>query len=752
MRSAIESLVRGSFAGETWALTPAVTPAAAGDEGVDRWVPSICGFCGVGCGLFIGLRNGQAVAVKGAPFHPVNQGRLCAKGIYEWKTIHHRDRATRPMVRRGEHLEATSWDDAMEVVTTRIRKAMAEGGPDAVGVYLGGQLLLEESYALGKLCRAVIGTRNFDSSVRLCMASSAYGYIRTFGSDGAPGSYEDLDLADCIMVFGCNPAEMQPVLWQRILDNRTARGGRLIVVDPRRTLPAAVADLHLRPRLGTNVALLNGLLNLIISRDLVDEDFVREHTLGFDSLRSAVRGYTPSRVERTCGVPAEELVQAALTFGRSRSAVTLFAQGVNQSPGASDAAGLICAMHLITGKVGKPGSAPLAITGQCGSMGVREAGGALFLPGYRDPANPGHRAEVARRWGIDPAVIPASYNDITKMVELIHAGEIEFLWVIGSNPAVTLPDQGYVRRALQKVFLVVQDLFYPMETARFADVFLPAAHWGEKTGTLINAERRVALTRKAVEPPGVAKTDLEIFMDLAVRLGARHLVKWAGPEDVFEEWKSLSAGRPDDVSGLSYARLESTGGIQWPCPGRHPQGTPRLYLNGVFNTRPEVAQMPGQVSDTRGRAFLWPAKAAPLAEVPDAEYPLLLNTGRILEHYHSRTKTKRIPELNSMVPGAFAEINEQDAQRLGIASGDTVRVSSRRGAVEVEARVSDCVRPGEVFVPFHFGDLDPGEDSVKQAANHLTGRFFDPFSRQPLFKYSTCRVEKIPPRDSEGTV
>lgn len=725
-----------------WDFTRGMIPAADGEAVVDAWVYTTCGYCGTGCGMYIGVKDGKAVAIKGNPRYPVNRGRLCVKGLYQWRVLAHPGRAAVPMIRRDGRLVPATWDEALDLVAGKFKEAMAEGGPEAVGLYTSGQLTLEEHYALGKFGRAVLGTPNLDSSTRLCMASAASGYVRAFGSDGPPGCFEDLDLAKCIILFGSNPAEMHPQVWERIHQNMRKNGAKLVVVDPRVTYPARLAHQHLQLRPGTNAALLNGLLSVLITEDLVDHDFIARSTRGFSRLALAVMPYHPEKVAEITGVPAGDIRETARMFARAPSATTVFVQGVNQSGGATDAVNLILNMHLVTGKIGRPGSSPFSLVGQSTSMSNREVGGSSSFVGFRNPLNPRHRQEVAELWGVDQSVLPTRTTDIMGMLRQVESGRLRVLWNVATNPAVSLPHQGFAREMLQRVFLVVQDAYYPTETARFADVFLPAAQWGEKTGTYTNAERRVNLARQAVDPPGEAKADLEIVVELARRLGAGSLFPWSRPEEVFEEWKRLSRGRPCDMSGITYERLEKRGGLQWPCPHPDHPGTPRLYQGGVFPTGREESQAYGPFNNDQGRALLWPAQYTPPPENPDAEYPFWLNTGRILEHYHSRTKTKRVPELNSLAPDAYAEIHPADAAAMGIQQGDWVKVTSRRGWVRVRARVTPVVAQGQVFIPFHFGDLDPGEENLQQAVNHLTGTWVDPESAQPLFKVSACRLEK----------
>lgn len=709
---------------------------------VDEWVYSTCGYCSVGCGLYIGVRDGQAVTVAGNQDSPVNRGRLCVKGLYEWKFLNHPERATSPMIRKKGRLEPVSWAEALTFMVNKIKSICQEKGPEAIGVYHTGQLLMEEYYALGKLAKGVIGTPNLDSNTRLCMASAVKGTIRSFGTDGPPGCYEDVEQAEVLFILGANPAEMHPQLWQRILHSRETRGTQIIVADPRTTLPAQMSNIHLRLRPGTNIALLNTIIHILIKENLLDEEVIHEHTTGYSDLVALVEDYTPERGEELTGIPAELIVEAALVFGKAAKGTTLYCQGVNQSMSATDTAALINTLHLITGKIGKPGCAPLSLTGQASAMSNREVGGSASLPGFRNPANFQHRLEVAEVWKLNEGKIPAYSHDIMKMMELIDAGRLDLLWVIGSNPAVSLPDQKKVRESLDRVFLVVQDVYYPMETALYADIFLPAAQWGEKTGTYTNLERRVNIAYQAVEPPGEATADLKIFQEIAKGLGAEEAFSWRHPEEVFNEWKILSKGRPNDMSGMTYERLEKEQGIQWPCPDSNHPGTKRLYTARVFNTPKAVAQEYGEFNQEEGRARLWAIPYTPPPEMPDEDYPFWLNTGSILEHYHTRTKTKRIPELAITASEGFVEIHPLDADKLGIQEGERVRVVSRRGWILIPARVSTIVNPGQVFVPYHFGDLDPSEAHLKQAVNHLTLNWADPLSKQPMYKVSACRIEK----------
>jgi predicted molibdopterin-dependent oxidoreductase YjgC len=712
--------------GLAWKLTSKTCLSPEQDVEVDEWVYSTCGYCASGCGLYIGVKNGQAVAVKGNRDYSVNSGSVsCIKGLYQWKSLHHPDRLTQPLVRKNGALKPVSWEEALELVAAKIKTTLIELGPEGLGFYGSGQLLLEESYGLAKLAKGVIGTPNIDSNLRLCTVSGVYANLQSFGSDGPTGCFNDLDEAQGIFIFGCNPAEMHPAVWQRVLRNRRTNGAKLIVADPRKILPAEIADIHLQLRAGTNLALLNGLLHILIKENWVNQQFIENHTAGFNSLKETIQAATPQATAAITGIPEDLIHSAARLLGQAESFVTVFVQGVFQSHLGAEAAATINNLHLVTGNIGRPGASPFSLTGQCASMSHREVGGSSTLPGYRSHSNEEHRGEVSRYWGISAGVIPDKTNDIFHMLQQIEEGRLPVLWNIATNPAVSLPKLAYVRRQLAKVFLIVQDI-YPNETQSYADVVLPAAQWGEKTGTYTNAERRVNLGRKAVNPPGQAKPDLEIFCMVAEKLGAGQLFSWRNTEEAFQEWKGLSKDRPNDMTGITYDRLEQELGIQWPCSEKKPAGTDRLYVDGHF-------------SHEDGKARLICYKYLETGEKTSEEFPFLLNTGRLPEHYHTRVKTKRIPELHQMSNRGFVEINFQDAEKLSIKEGELVKVISPRGEIQVEAKVSESVLTGHVFIPFHFGD---DINTTASAVNHLTDIHLNQFSRQPVLKTSICRIEK----------
>jgi assimilatory nitrate reductase catalytic subunit len=556
------------------------------------------------------------------------------------------------------------------------------------------------------------------------MSSAVSGYKRTFGSDGPPGSYEDLDHADCILLIGANIADNHPLLAPRVLGNPDAT---VVVVDPRVTKTAMVADVHLAIRPRTDIMLLNGMIKIIIDEGLVDRDYVDAHTEGYADLVAHVEPYKLERVAAECGVSADAIREAALVFGRAERGFVAWTMGVNHSVQGTETVTLCNTLCLLTGNVGRVGAAPFSITGQCNAMGTREASATSSLPGYRAFDNADDRAELAEEWSVPIERVPAergrAYPDI---IDGILDGTIKGLWIIATNPPVSFPNRERLERALASLdLLVVQDGFATPTTA-LADVVLPAAIWGEKEGTYTNSERRVSRVRKAVEPPGDARADFDIFVALAERLGVRDEVfpGWSGPHDAFAEWRRVSAGRLCDYSGITWDAIDAAGGVQWPCPigGADPAGTPRLYADAAFPT-------------PTGRARLWCVSPEPIADAPSPDYPFLLNTGRTVEHWHTRTKTGRVGILESLSPEGWVDMNPSDAGDLGVGQGDRVRMVSRRGKVEgIPVRVTGIVRPGEVFVPFHYDEL---------CVNRLTVDEFDPISREPNYKQAAVRIEAI---------
>jgi ferredoxin-nitrate reductase len=748
-----------------------LAPGVAAED-VERWVPSASILHSNGDAIDIAVKDGRIVGVRGTARDRVNHGRLGPKDLYGWQANNAPDRLTTPLVREDGELVESDWETAMGRVVTRSRELLSEpGGWGRFGFYTSGQLFLEEYYTLALIGKAGLGTPHMDGNTRLCTATSAAALKATFGTDGQPGSYTDVDRCDALALFGHNVAATQTVLWMRMLDrlhgpDRPA----LLCVDPRATPVAREADVHLAPRAGTNVALLNGLLRELIEHDWVDRGYVERHALGFEALARTVERYPPERVAAICDVPARDVQAAAELLGTCERLLSTVLQGVYQSNQATAAACAVNDVHLLRGMTGRPGAGVLQMNGQPTAQNTRETGADGDLSGMRNWDNPRHVEELAELWNVDPATIPhwAPPTHAMQIWRYAEQGSIELLWISATNPAVSLPDLGRIRSILAKpgLTVVVQDLFLT-ETAMLADVVLPAATWGEKTGTFTNADRTVHLSERAVDPPGDARPDLEIFLDYARRMDFRDrdgapLVKWHDAESAFEAWKACSRGRPCDYSGLSYALLRERGGIQWPCTEQAPDGTERLYADGAFNTDPDYAETYGNdlntgAADTEadararrpdGRAYLHAVDYVPSPEVPDDERPLLLTTGRTVYHFHTRTKTGRAPELDAAAPEVWAELSADDAAALGVHDGDVIRIGSARGAIEAPARVGD-VRAGVVFVPFHYGYWDrdcsgpDGADDAGRAANELTITAWDPVSKQPMFKTAAVSVSKV---------
>src|SRR6186713_657719 len=534
----------------------------------DKWVATTCGYCSVGCGMFIGVKDGKAVSVRGNPDHKVNRGLLCPKGLSEHYTIRTDNRALYPMLRDGKRFNRIGWDQAFATMAEKFRDVQARFGPGSVGVISTGQLVTEEFYALGKLVQLGLGTNNYDGNTTLCMATAVQGYKRSFGSDGPPGTYDDLEKADVVILIGANIAENHPLLCWRLQSNHNKT---LIVVDPRVTKTAMMADLHLPIRPRSDLALINGMIRIIIEHGLIDREYIDRHTTGFETLRESVQEYTPERVAE---ISPETLWRVAWAYAHARAAFIGWTMGVNHSTKGTETVNAINNLALITGNIGRSGASPFSITGQCNAMGTREAGFTSSLPGYRKFESAEDRQELATLWNISVDRIPTArglaYPDI---IEAVLDRRIRALWIIATNPVVSFPNHGALKQALEGLdFLVVQDGYHPTPTSEFAHLMLPAAIWGEKEGTYTNSERRVSKVNRAVPPPGEARSDFDIFLGMASELGCRDELfpGWNAPEDAFDAWKRVSAGRLCDYSGMTYELLEAVGGIQWPYPaGSH---------------------------------------------------------------------------------------------------------------------------------------------------------------------------------------
>ncbi|GAB2754402.1 molybdopterin oxidoreductase family protein [Amycolatopsis magusensis] len=733
-------------------------------EDVDRWVPSAAVLHSNGDGLEIAVKDGRIVGVRGQADDRVNHGRLDPKDLYGWQAGASPDRLTTPLVCEGGRLVEATWDEAMRRVVTRSRELLDEQGPSALGFYTSGQLFAEEYYTLAAIAHGALGTNHVDGNTRLCTATAAAALKTSFGCDGQPASYTDVDHADVIALFGHNVAETQSVLWTRMLDRLAGpKPPALVCVDPRTTAVARAATVHLAPLPGTNVALMNGLLHEIIRNDQVDHAYVEKHTVGYDDLVQQVADATPERVADICGVPPEQIREAARLLGGAERLLSTVLQGFYQSHQATAAAVQVNNLNLVRGMLGKPGAGVLQMNGQPTAENTRECGADGDLTGFRNWANDDHVAELARLWNLDPMQIPhyAPPTHLMQMLRYAENGTIRFLWVSATNPAVSLPELARVRSILEqdRLFLVVQDAFRT-ETTEFADVVFPAAIWGEKIGTFTNVDRTVHLSEKAVEPPGAAKSDLDIFLDYARRMDFRDrdgepFPAWHDAESAFEAWKKASAGRPCDYSGLTYDKLRAKNGIQWPCTAEQPDGTERLYVDGKFFADPDYCESygrdlitgaPTEPDEYRsmnpdGKAMIRPAEYLSPHEMPDEERPFALITGRTLYHFHTRTKTARAPELQRAEPEVWVEMSERDAKECDLEDGDLARITTARGAVQAKVRLRE-IRDGVLFLPFHYGYWDT-EATSERAANELTPTDWDPASKQPIFKTAAAAIARV---------
>ncbi|WP_162924778.1 molybdopterin oxidoreductase family protein [Rubrobacter indicoceani] len=722
------------------------------------WTRSTCPYCGVGCGVEAQVKSGRIAKIRGDGRHPANFGRLCPKPAGLPDAVAHDDRLKFPMRRtaKGGELQRISWEEALDELAEKLSGAL-EVGPRAAAFYISGQLLTEDYYVVNKLVKGFLGTNNLDSNSRLCMTSAVEGYRGAFGSDGPPAGYADIARTECMLVWGSNTAECHPIVFGRMKERRKDPAVGVIVVDPRRTKTCDIADVYLPVRPGTDLALANAMLRVLVAEDLVDRRYIERYTTGFEATLREASEWSPGRAARVCGVPGGEIVRAARMFGGAKSALSLWTMGVNQSTvGTLKNRGIIN-LHLATGNLGKPGAGPLSLTGQPNAMGGRETGGLCAgLPGYRTVTDDEHRREVEEYWGVEAGSISGEPGlPATQMFRSAEAGDVDFMWVVATNPAVSMPDLTRTKHALANVpYLVVSDA-YPTETTRYADLVLPAAGWGEKEGTMTNSERRVSLVAKLVEPVGESRADREVFSELAERLGFAKDFAWNSAAEVFEEFVGLTRGTPVEMSGLTRGRLTERP-AQWPVPAslfdedriglvprsapsfglrepdEHP-GTPRLYVGGRFNT-PD------------GKARFCPTPHETLWESPSAEYPLTLLTGRIKNQWHTMTRTGRSPKLTrGLEGGPFVEVHPKTAKGAGLADGEAAKIASERGSFTAKVLVTEDIRPGAVFAPFHWGDLWTDGGPVNETTHDAS----DPVSREPELKGAAVRLEPVtgePPR------
>ena len=701
--------------------------------------PTQCPYCGVGCGLLADVEDGRLVAVRGDRHHPTNRGRTCRKPLGLPFAVHAPDRATVPLWRadRDARLKPTGWEDVLGALAGRMRAIVDEHGPEAVAFYISGQLLTEDYYAVNKLAKGFLGTNNVDSNSRLCMSSAVAGYTGAFGFDGPPPAYADLALADCFLLLGTNAAACHPILWSRIRD-RQDEGAFVICADPRRTQTAKGSDLHLPVLPGTDLALLGAMLHVVDRDGLLDETFIARHTSGWDEARAVAAEWTPARAAAVCGVDAELIEQAAHRFAGAGAAMALWSMGANQSTVGTLKNRALINLCLATGQIGRPGAGPLSLTGQPNAMGGRETGGlSHLLPGYRKVADAADRAAMAAHWGVDVETMSDKPGlPAIALFEALEEGRVKAVWIMATNPLVSLPDGQRARAALERAELVVvQDPHHPTETSSLAHAVLPAAAWPEKEGAMTSSERRIGLVRQAVKPPGEARADWQIIAGLARHLGCGDAFAWPDAAAVFDEFAACTAGRPCDLSGVSHERLRREGGVQWPCPaqpvGEH-AGTERLYADRRFPT-PD------------GRARFAPTPHADPAETPDPDFPILLTTGRVADQWHTMTRTGHSPALLAAAGSPTLSVHPLDAAHAGLDDGGQARIASRRGSARFAVAFDETLPRGVAFAPFHWGALHAPAGAG--ALNALTIDAVDPTSAQPELKALAVRLEPVRRRD-----
>ncbi|SHI84507.1 nitrate reductase [Algibacter luteus] len=694
-------------------------------------VKTTCSYCGVGCGIIVKKDANNKVFVEGDKDHPVNKGMLCSKGM----NLHYvandvSDRILYPEMRwsRSHPRERVSWDDALDRAASVFKSIIKKHGPDSVGFYVSGQSLTEEYYIANKLTKGFIGTNNIDTNSRLCMSSAVVGYKKTFGEDSVPISYADIELADTFLITGANPAWCHPILFRRLEKHKEENPNvKIIVVDPRKTDTANFADIHLQLLPGTDVVLYNAIARCLYKRGLIDEDFIKNHTDGFQEYKDLIFKTSLKQASKICGVSEKDIQKAADTIGVSKGFISMWAMGLNQSVVGTDKNVSLLNLSLITGQVGKPGCGPFSLTGQPNAMGGREVGGmANLLAVHKDLMNEEHRREVAQFWGVDK-INPKPGLTATEMFDALESGKLKAVWIACTNPLVSLPNLNRIEKAMENAkFVVVQDISHKSDTVAFADLVLPAAGWLEKEGTMTNSERRISYLPKEIDAPGEARPDVEIFCDFAKRMGFRGF-NFNSSSEIYDEYAAMTKGTNIDVSYLNYDRLKNEGTFQWPVPEHRHEGTPRLFQNKKFYTASGNAK------------FNLPSSIENNSVLPNEDFPLILTTGRVRDQWHTMTKTGKVSRLKTHYPTPVLEIHPVDAYLYKIKNGDITEITSENGVVRVRASVTENIKKGVVFLPMHWGKQ---LQSNLNRANNLTNTHVDPVSKEPDFKFTRVSVSK----------
>lgn len=691
-----------------------------------------CSYCGVGCGIVISKDSRGNLSLEGDKDSPVNKGMLCSKGMNLHYTVTDKsDRLLYPQMRfsRDQPLQRVSWDQALDRAAAVFKSIINKYGPDAVGFYGSGQFLTEEYYVLNKLMKGFIGSNNLDTNSRLCMSSAVVGYKLALGEDSVPLSYADIELADCFLITGANPAWCHPILFRRLEAHKQQNPNvKIIVVDPRRTQSCSVADLHLQISPGTDIVLYNAIAKVLIDKGMIDEAFIAKATDGFPELKAELAKTSLSEMASVCDVSVEQIELAAKYIGNAKGFISMWAMGLNQSVIGVNKNLALLNISLITGHIGKPGSGPLSLTGQPNAMGGREVGGlANLASAHRNLNDPEHRKQIADFWGVKDVPEKVGYS-ATEMFQALRDGKMKAIWILCTNPTVSLPDSNLVEEALKKAkFVIVQDISNRSDTVKFADLVLPGAAWLEKEGTMTNSERRITYLNKVVEAPGEALPDAEILYRFAAKMGYEKAFNYSSFADIYKEHTLLTKGTNIDISGLSYERLKTEGSFQWPVPDEQHKGTQRLFTDHKFYT-------------PNKRAKIHTVPSANASEKTSPVYPLILTTGRIRDQWHTMTKTGKVQKLNQHISKPYLEINPLDALERDIKDNQPVEIFNERGSVRVTAKYSDDIKKGVVFLPMHFGKI---LNKSFGRANNLTSNLIDSRSKEPDFKFSAVQVKKF---------
>ncbi|MEH6308661.1 molybdopterin-dependent oxidoreductase [Olivibacter sp. CPCC 100613] len=694
-----------------------------------KQVKSTCCYCGVGCGVVIERQQDGNIHVKGDESHPSNKGLLCSKGMNLHHTVNDQsDRLLFPQMRyhKDMPLERVDWDTALGRTAAVFKTFIEKYGPNSVAFYGSGQFLTEEYYVLNKLVKGFIGTNNIDTNSRLCMSSAVAAYKMALGEDSVPVCYDDIELADCILVAGANPAWCHPIIWRRVEKHKTNNPAlKIIIIDPRVTDSCAIADLHLQIRPGTDITLFHAISKLLIEQGKIDWHFIKSHTDGFEQLRDLVSTVSIRDAAHICDIREEHIYRAADYIGSADAFLSMWTMGLNQSVVGVDKNVSLLNLHLLTGKIGKPGSGPLSLTGQPNAMGGREVGGlANLLPAHRDLNNPQHRADLQVFWGGKPIAEKQGLT-ATQMFDALGDGTLKAIWISCTNPLISLPDVRKAEKALKNAkFVVVQEVSNKPETLAYADVILPAAAWSEKEGTMTNSERRITYLPKVNTPPGEALADQEIFCRFAKKMEFQGF-DFPDAEAVYREHALLTKGTHIDISELNYDILKKNRSIQWPYVEQ--RSTPRLFTDFIFYT-------------TNKRAKIHAPTPYSTSEEPDKDYPFILTTGRIRDQWHTRSKTGKVNKLNQHISRTYLSIHPDDAQQLGLKEYDIVNVKSRRGETSMPCKIDKTIRTGVVFLPMHWGKI---LNSDLNRTNNLTNNLLDPISKEPDFKFCAVQIEKF---------